>query len=423
MVQAEDEFAALIGIDWADAKHDVCLQSTGSSKLEHTVLKHTPECIDDWAQRLRQRFSGKQVAVCLELSKGPLVSALQKYDFIVIFPVNPAALAKYRQAWTPSGAKDDVGDAELALDILVRHRDRLKRLEPQSAEMRALQQLVEQRRKLVNDRVRITNRLTCALKAYFPQPLDWFEEKATNIFCDFLERWPSAVEVRRARRVTLEAFFTQRGVRRRDRIESRIAAIHSAIPLTEDAGVVGPAKLLVRALIAQLRPLLASIASFDLEIQRVCARIAAFEIFDSLPAAGDAFGPRLLAAFGADRSRFETAAEVQRYVGIAPVTEQSGNSRWVHWRFICTKFLRQTFVEWAAQTIPLSFWAGAFYHQQRARGASHQTAVRSLAYKWIRVLFRCWKTGTRYDESRYLKALQIRGSTLLSSAAAQTTKA
>jgi Transposase len=105
MVQAEDEFAALIGIDWADSKHDVCLRPAGASKLERTVLKHTPEYIDEWAQRLRQRFGGRPVAVCLELAKGPIVSTLQKYDFIVIFPVNPAAVAKYRQTWTPSAPK------------------------------------------------------------------------------------------------------------------------------------------------------------------------------------------------------------------------------------------------------------------------------------------------------------------------------
>lgn len=244
-----------------------------------------------------------------------------------------------------------------------------------------------------------------------------------SVFCDFLERWPSVSEARRARRDTLLAFFVEHNVRRRDRIEQRIAAIKSAIPLTEDAGVVLPAKLLVKALVAQLRPLLVAISSFDQEIQRLCARMSDFEIFDSLPAAGDAFGPRLLAAFGEDRARFDSAAEVQRYAGVAPVTEQSGNARWVHWRFRCSKFLRQTFVEWAAQTVPLSFWAGAYYHQQRARGASHQAAVRSLAYKWIRILFRCWKSGTRYDESRYLKALQARGSTLLTFAAASPQKA
>jgi len=98
MKDSEHDFAAFIGIDWADAKHDVSLQVAGADKIEHRVLKHTPEAIDDWARDLRERFGGRSIAVCLELAKGPIVSALQKYDFLVIFPVNPSALAKYREA-------------------------------------------------------------------------------------------------------------------------------------------------------------------------------------------------------------------------------------------------------------------------------------------------------------------------------------
>ncbi len=76
-------------------------------------------------------------------------------------------------------------------------------------------------------------------------------------------------------------------------------------------------------------------------------------------------------------------------------------------------FMRQTFVEWAGQTINKSFWAGEYYRQQREKGAMHQAAVRSLAFKWIRIVYRCWKSGITYDESRYLKALERRGSPLL----------
>jgi transposase len=132
------------------------------------------------------------------------------------------------------------------------------------------------------------------------------------------------------------------------------------------------------------------------------------------------FAPRLLCAFGEDRERYHDAKELQRYAGVAPVTESSGNSHWVHWRFKCPAFLRQSFVEWAAETIPRSYWAGAFYAQQRARGASHQAALRALAFKWIRILFRCWKDRTLYDESQYLKALQRRRAPLLHSAAIST---
>jgi transposase len=100
------------------------------------------------------------------------VYALQKYDFIVLFPINPTTLARYREAFKPSYAKDDPTDAEHALELLLRHRDKLKRLAPQSAEMRTLICLVEQRRRLVGDLVRFTNRLGDALKQYYPQALE-----------------------------------------------------------------------------------------------------------------------------------------------------------------------------------------------------------------------------------------------------------
>ena len=112
----------------------------------------------------------------------------RKYDFLVLFPVNPATLAKYREAFTLSHVKADPTDAEIALELLIHHRDKLKALRPQSASMRTLERLVEQRRRLVGDKNRITNRLTSALKQYFPQALDCFDDKDTVLFCDFLAR-------------------------------------------------------------------------------------------------------------------------------------------------------------------------------------------------------------------------------------------
>ena len=108
----EEQFAAFIGIDWADAKHDLCLQAVGCEKHETSILEHTPEAIEAWANTLRRRFGGKSVAICLELSKGPLVYALGKYDFMVLFPVNPLMVARFREAFATSGAKDDPSDAQ-----------------------------------------------------------------------------------------------------------------------------------------------------------------------------------------------------------------------------------------------------------------------------------------------------------------------
>ncbi len=379
---SNQQFTAYVGIDWADTKHDICLQAAGNAKREFDCIPHQTARIDEWAKSLHQRFGGP-IAVALELARGPIVAALQKYDFFVLFPINPSTLAKYREAFKPSRAKDDPTDAELALELLLRHPERFAPLRPQSVAMRSLCSLVEQRRELVGDKTRFTN--TC---------------------------WPTLLTVRRARRTTLEAFFHAHKCRIR-LIAARLESIRTATPLTEDPGIITACRLHVLALVAQLRTVISAIDVFDREIAALARAQPDFALFDCLPGAGPQMAPRLLAAFGEQRDRFHGADELQKYTGIAPVTERSGKKSWVHWRWQCPKFLRQTFVEWAAQTINKSFWAGAYYRQQRAKGSTHQAAVRALAFKWIRILYRCWQTRTPYDETTYLNALRKRGSPLL----------
>src|SRR5690606_9230814 len=216
------EYAAVIGIDWADKKHDVCLKVEGETRVELSVLEHSPAKIREWAYGLRERFGGAPVAVCLELSQGPIVSALLEYDFFVIYPVQPAMLARYRKTFTPSGAKDDPTDAEFALEMLLRHPEQFSALNLERPAMRSLRKLVQARRDLVQDRVRVTNRLVFTLKGYFPQVLSWFRDKDTKVFIEFLTRWPSLQSAKRARPETIENFFRTHNVRRADTIQKRI---------------------------------------------------------------------------------------------------------------------------------------------------------------------------------------------------------
>jgi transposase len=408
-------YTAFVGIDWADRKHDVCIQGANSKQREFAVIPHKVDLINEWVQSLVQRF-GSPIAVAVELSKGPIVYALQKFDCFVIFPINPSTLAKYRETFTPSGAKDDPSDAEFAVDLLLRHPDRFKPLRLQSFEIRALASLVEQRRSLVDDKNRITNRLRSALKQYYPQVLDWFDHIDTPLFCDFITRWPSLKDIKQVRRNTLTTFFHQHNMRFSLLLEERLTAIKAASALTKDEAIIIPYRLQAQILIEQLRVSLAGIKQFDEVIERVAHKHGDYNLFSELPGAGPSLAPRLLVAFGEDRSRYRNAADLQKYSGVAPVTERSGKKHWVHWRWECPTFLRQTFVEWAAQTINKSFWAGQYYYQQRAKGCTYQAAVRALAFKWIRILYRCWQTGNPYNESTYLKALERRGSTLLKQA-------
>lgn len=404
----ETAFAAHIGLDWADAKHDYCLRADSSDALEFGTFKHTPEDIDVWALNLQKKFNNRPVAICLELKAGPIVYALLKYSFIVLFPIPPKALAKYREAFTQSGAKDDPSDAYLQLDYLTLHKKALKPLVSDNTDTRILQRLVADRRSLIQDKVDLTNRMTAALKTYYPHVLQWFDDMDTQLFVSFIERWPTLKAAKRARKSTLNAFFKENNSGRQDVIDRRIKAIKQAMPLTEDDGVIFPYSKLVLSLNIQLRHLLVSINEYDLEIARRFKKHEGHELFNALPGAGPVLGPRLLAAFGSNRDRFESADEVSRQVGIAPVLERSGKKCWVHWRYSCPKFLRQTFVEYANQSIRYSFWARAFYDKKRAQGKSHQATLRALAFKWIRILFRCWKNKTPYDEATYLFSLKKR---------------
>lgn len=121
---AINQFAAHVGLDWADKKHDVCIQFTNGER-RFQVIEHTPEALDTWLKAIHKEAKG-MIAVAVELKRGPIVYALQKYPFVTVFPVHALSLARYRQAFWPSGAKDDPHDAELALDLMLRYPKKVK---------------------------------------------------------------------------------------------------------------------------------------------------------------------------------------------------------------------------------------------------------------------------------------------------------
>ena len=318
------DIAAYIGIDWADRKHDICLQDSETNTQEFSVIEHKPEAIEEWVEGLRKRYNGRRIAICTEQKRGPLIYALCKYDFLIIYPVNPRTVAKYRQAFKPSRAKDDPTDAALLVELLCKHCDKLNVWEPQSLELRKLAQLVESRRNVVGDKVRLSNRITASLKNYYPQPLTWFDDKDTQVFCEFLLEYPTLKAAQEASSEELTKFFHMHNVVRKTAINRRLESIKDSKPLTEDESVIETMQLLMNTWVQQLLILILSIHSFDLEIEQIFNAHPDAHIFSSFPGAGPHLAPRLLVAFGEDRSRYQSADEILRYSGIAPVKEKSG---------------------------------------------------------------------------------------------------
>jgi len=408
------EFAATIGLDWADKKHDLWLRPADGAKAEHIRLEQTPEALHEWVARMRERFGGRPLAISVETSRGPVISALMAYDFIVLFPINPKAMKDYRAAFAVSGAKDDRTDAQLLEELVRLHRDRLEPWQPDTELTRRLGGLVLNRRHLVDQRTCFVNQMHSALKTYFPlAELLLGKQMNLPLAAEFLARWPDLASLQNASPETLRRFFFKHNCRSPKTIEERLEVIQAAKPLTTDPAIIEPARLLVLALSSMLRPLHKAIAQIDRQIQMAMDQHPDAAIFRSFPGAGPALAPRLLVAFGTDRERFASAKEVAQFYGLAPVVIQSGNTKTVHMRYRCPKFGRQTFHENAACARNQELWAGAYYDQQRDQDKhQHHETCRALAYKLIRIQFACWKHRTPYDRERYLAALKKHGSPL-----------
>jgi transposase len=402
----EPEWAAFIAVDWADQKHDWAMEVPGENTRERGQVAHSPEALDAWVMQLRQRFGDRPIAIALEQSRGALLFTLSKYANLVLYPLHPRTASCFRQAMYPSGSKNDPIDANVQLDLLVKHRDRLQVWKPDTEETRLLQFLVEDRRRRVDQKTGLLNQLTGRLKLYFPQLLKWFPVDSA-LASRFLERWPDLQSAQKAPRQKLRAFLTRDARSCPADVDQFISQIRDAMPATQDRAVVNSSTVFVQGLVGELQLLRSTLQKYDKEIEAIVQNHPDFPIVSSFPGIGKALAPRLIAALGTQRERFPDASSIQSYSGIAPVREASGTREWIHVRWACPKFLKQTFQEWAQHSMARCAWARRHYEAQRARGKGHQAAVRSLAFKWIRVLFRCWKDRTPYDENRYTESLVV----------------
>lgn len=406
----QQNYNVVIGIDWADKEHAVAILADGKRRL-HT-LDQTPEAIEEWALGIQEKFRGQTIAICLEQSRGALIYALMKYGFLTLIPINPSQLSSYRDTLKTSGAKDDPTDALLLAQFAQRHQDQLTPLQPDDEATRYLREISEDRRKLVDRRTAVTNTLKTRLKQCFPQVLTVFKDFRTELCCMFLRRYTSLEKFQKADFSEVEKMVLIYAGPNCAQLLKRMKDLHNnGKALIGDEALIRSGERFIKAMAAELKPLLLSIDEYDKELSNAMKNHQDQEIFESLPGAGAALAPRLLVAFGSVRDRFESALEIQQLSGIAPVLRRSGRSVQIQRRLACNKFLRQTFHEFAGTSIHWSHWAKTFYERQRDRGKRHHAALRALAYKWIRIIFRCWKNKTKFDEAFYLTQTQKKAHT------------
>lgn len=404
----EPDFAAFLAIDWADELHAFCLCPCGSSQVEAGTVRHDPQSLHSWLEGLSRRFAGRPIAVAVELTRGPLVWALHEHPCLTIYPVTPITSAKLRQALYPAGAKSDPTDSRLLLLILQQHRSHLRPLRWDETQTRLLGQLAYDRRQAVERRTATVERLTAALKEYFPLALQVAGKLTTSAAARFLDKWPSLEELQSAKPHLVRKFYY--GQNCRAEVESRLQQIKEARALTRDPVVIESGRRKVQLLSQLVVALNEPIAEYEERIAQLYRDHPDRALFEALPGAGAALAPRLLGALGLDRSRFAAAPNLACYSGIAPIQKSSGKTKLCFKRLAFPPFLHQTFFEYAAKTVVFSPWSKTYYDTQKAKGRAHHAIIRSLAFKWIRIIFRCWQENQPYDDARYLAALKKAGS-------------
>ena len=409
-IPSQFPYQATVGLDWADQKHDVFVRFANGDSYRRKIDSR-PEAIQEWLLELRSTCAEAKIAIALEQRRGALFYHLCTHlSWIDLYPINPHSLASFRQTFFSSRAKDDPVDSQLLEELLRTHPERLRSYQPEPTAERKLDQYCRHRRSLRSLATKTELKLISTLKQYFPLAVNLFADVGlkSEIALNFLSRWPTLEELHRAKAQTVRSFFYAHNSRSQSLIEKRLQLIAQAHPVTDDLALIEPLVLTSKCLVTQLRQFNQAISQFDQKIRELFKSHPDHFLFESLPGAGEQLAPRLFAVFGSNRSRWADATDIQKYSGIAPVVERSGKSLWVHRRLARPIFVCQTFHEFAQQSTHRCSWADQFYRRQRQRGKSHHSAIRALAFKWIRIIYACWKANKPYDESFYVQALEKR---------------
>lgn len=405
----------IFGIDRSDSSLEVMQFKAEGFKFERHTVSTSAEGLHDYFGPWLRQADKLRIAVAFEQPAPNLVMFFSQFENISIYPLNPVSPKKYRETFQASSHRTDQTDAWIITDLIRVHAPKFRTLGVIRPEIAQLDALNEGRRNLVDARVALTNQLQGALKKYYPQALHLLSDDLWRpMDCDFLVKWPSLQQIKRAREDTIIKFFHKHGSRSHRRLNARLILLRSAVPLIHDECRIQPLVMAVQAIISQLRAIVSSIKDYDVRIKELFGNCHNAAVFKSMPGAGPQFAPRLICAFEITPELWTAPEQIQRFSGVAPITIQSGKMRRVVRRYACPAFLRQSFHEWAKESWKHSAWAKAYYYYHKDKGKPFHTIMRSLAYKWIRILFRCWKNNEIYQEHKYIQSLVKHGSPICS---------
>lgn len=398
--------AAWIGWDWADQHHDVYLE-TADGKTQTIRLANRPDKLHPWLTELGKRFNHRKVVLCLEAARSALLPILLQYPFLELYLVNPKSLARFREAIRPSGSKSDQLDCRLACQLVKSHRVMLHEFVEQDPLTQELAQLVRFRRDLVHQRSALANQIKSVLKAYYPLALELLQEDTTTErAANFVLKFPTLRSIQETPLPKVRRFFVGQGCRLTEGLQQRLANIATAVGVSQQAHWNNPNSFMACALAEQLKTVARRVAALEEQIRLLAQQHPNGALAKSAPGAADVLEPRLMAVLGTQPQACASAQQMAVRDGVAPRRVQSGNTCLITRRLAKRQFEHQTWIEFAKCSTLDCDRARGFVEAKVKAGKSYYTAIRALAYKWMRILYACWTRGLIYEEAKYLQALQ-----------------
>jgi len=395
------------GIDWSDRTLEYHLCNEDKRTLTKGTALVCAEGLADLCADLDRYAEPHEIGIAIESPHGPWIQELLDHGYR-LYPVNPKAAERFRDVLNVAGNKTDKIDREALALLLAAVHHKLRPLQPDDPDMIALRVACQDRLRLVEERTAKLNELQAILKVCYPAFGGFFGDLDSYTALAFLQKYPTQKQMLAVSTGRLRNWLKRQHYTQPSRIEAMAA--HLAGPHLTVAEHLQQARApLVVYLARALTQLKREIQHADDRINRQFDAMPEAGWARSLPGAGEVLAPAIAACFGRHPNRYETYRDAQAFMGTAPVTIGSGQrmaSPLVRFRRSCWKFARRTLQLFADHSRRKCPWAQALYQRLRARGQRHNTALRAVAHKWVKILFAMQRDQTLYDPDRFPTARQ-----------------
>lgn len=391
-----------VGVDWAEEFHQVWISDAEGKKVTEIKVEQSPKGMGEFGRWLdERRAKGIELWAAIEKPQGRIVDSLLDHG-VVVYPVNPKALDRVRDRFRMSRSKSDSFDAYVLAEFLRTDHVHLRALEPNSLQAQEFKMLTRDHHRLMRHKTRLINQIEVTLKEYYPRPLEVFSDLESKIALDFLTQYPTPRALSDLTRRKWNRFAKREhhlGEARCKELWEQLNQPQLEVP----QHVVRAKAQLLLVLVAQLKALAQAVESYSEEIQRFFASMPAAKLAQTLPGGkSGTIVPMLWAELGDAKNRWQSFRHLQAEAGGVPVTQSSGKSRVVVFRYACNKLMRYASYWLSFNSLNRCEWANKYYRDQRAKGHRHPQALRALAGKWLKIIFIMWRDAKPYDENYHL---------------------